>query len=205
VTSARRPYYGWVIVGVGALAVFGSSPGQTYVASVFVDPITRDTGWSRTLISGVYTLGSLTAAPAMFAVGQLLDRFGARAALSLVIILFGAAALAMNWVTHPFHLYVGFTFLRLLGQGSMTVIPTAMVALWFIRLRGRALSLTALGAVAGQAVFPPLVYLLITRMGWRTAWLVLAFGIWVVLLPPVLLLVRRDPESVGLRPDGSPP
>lgn len=192
------------IVGVGALAVFGSSPGQTYVASVFVDPIARDTGWSRTLISGVYTLGSLTAAPAMFLVGQLLDRVGARAALGLVVVLFGAAALAMTWVAHPFHLYVGFAFLRLLGQGSMTVVPTAMVALWFIRLRGRALSLTSLGAVAGQAVFPPLVLMLITRTDWRTAWVALAFVIWLLLLPPVLLLVRRDPESIGLRPDGDP-
>lgn len=49
----RRPYYGWVIVAVATLAVFMSSPGQTYVAAVFVDPIQQETGWSRTLISGL--------------------------------------------------------------------------------------------------------------------------------------------------------
>lgn len=56
--------------------------------------------------------------------------------------------------------------------------------------------------MAGQAVFPPLVYLLITLTDWRTAWLVLAVVIWVVLLPPALLLVRRTPEAMGLLPDG---
>lgn len=195
-------YYGWTILGVAIVAVFISSPGQTYVISVFIDPIQRDTGWSRTLVSGLYTAGSLTAAAGMFVVGRLMDRFGSRATLTMVSLLFGAAALWMSQVSQPFHLYVGFVFLRLLGQGSLTVVPTAMVALWFVRLRGRALSLTSLGAVAGQAAFPPLVYLLIAHMGWRTAWVVLAVVIWVVLVPPAFLLVRRTPESMGLLPDG---
>jgi len=72
-------------------------------------------------------------------------------------------------------------------------------------LRGRALALTSLGAVAGQALFPPLVHLLIARTDWRTAWVVLALVVWGLLLPPVLLFVRRTPESLGLLPDGDRP
>lgn len=65
--------------------------------------------------------------------------------------------------------------------------------------------MTLVGAIAGQAMFPPLVHLLIAKTDWRTAWVVQAVLIWVLLLPPVLLLVRRTPESMGLRPDGDPP
>jgi hypothetical protein len=49
---SKAPYHGWIILGVAMLAVFVSSPGQTYVVSVFVDPIPEETGWSRTAISG---------------------------------------------------------------------------------------------------------------------------------------------------------
>ena len=186
------------------LAVFVSSPGQTYVVSVFVGPIERDTGWSRTLISGLYTAGSLTAAATILLVGRLMDRFGARATLTGAGLALGLAAVWMSRVDSPFDLYLGFALLRLLGQGALTVVPTSMAALWFVRLRGRALALTSLGAIAGQAVFPPLVHLLVVRTEWRAAWMVLALVVWGLLLP-ALLLVRRSPESMGLLPDGDAP
>lgn len=203
--SPRRPYYGWTILAVAVLGVFVSSPGQTYVVSVFVDPIQRETGWSRTLISSLYTTASLTAAAGMIVVGRLMDRFGARATLTGVTLAFGLAAIWMSRVAQPLDLYIGFVLLRLLGQGALTVVPTAMVALWFVRLRGRALSLVSLGAVAGQGLFPPVVHLLIAGTDWRTAWVLLAMVVWVLLLPPVVILVRPTPESMGLRPDGDAP
>jgi MFS family permease len=86
-------------VAVATLAVFMSSPGQTYVAAVFVDPMQQETGWSRTLISGLYTAGSLTAAAGMFLVGRLMDRRGPRLTLAAVGGLFGLTALAMSRVT----------------------------------------------------------------------------------------------------------
>jgi MFS family permease len=202
--APSRPYYGWIILSVAMLAVFVSSPGQTYVVSVFVGPIERDTGWSRTLISGLYTAGSLTAAAAILLVGRLMDRFGARATLTGAGLALGLATLWMSRVDSPFDLYLGFALLRLFGQGALTVVPTAMVALWFVRLRGRALALTSLGAIAGQAVFPPVVHLLVVRTDWRTAWMVLALVVW-GLLVPALLFVRRSPESIGLLPDGEVP
>ncbi len=82
------------------------------------------------------------------------------------------------------------------------LIPTTLVALWFVRFRGRVMALNSLGLVASQAVFPPIILLLITAFGWRSAWIVLALLVWGVLLLPAILLVRRSPESVGLLPDG---
>jgi len=99
-------------------------------------------------------------------------------------------------------LYVGFAAIRTLGQGSLTLIPTTLVALWFVRFRGRVMALNSLGAVAGQAAFPPIILLLISMFGWRSTWVALALLVWGVLLLPAILLVRKSPESVGLLPDG---
>ncbi|MCH8087840.1 MAG: MFS transporter [Chloroflexi bacterium] len=195
-------YYGWVVLAVAGLGLYISGPGQTYSVSLFVDPIIEDTGWSRTLVSGLYSAGSFTAAAGMLLVGRMLDRFGARVMFTVIGVLFGFAALLMSLVNSPFLLYLGFASIRMLGQGSLTLISTTLVAIWFVRNRGRAISLCSLGSVASQASLPLLIHFLITRLEWRGAWVVLAFLIWGVLLPPALLLVRRSPEHIGLLPDG---
>ena len=202
--AARLPFfYGWVVLGVTSVALFVSGPGQTYSVSIFVDPIIEDMGWSRTMVSGLYTAGSFTAAMVLILVGRLLDRFGARIVLVGVAVLFGFATMLMSQVNHPAELYLGFAAIRALGQGSMMLAGTTLVALWFVRMRGRAMALATMGAVASQAGFPPLVHFLITRLDWRDAWIALGFLIWAAI--PVLLLARRSPESLGLRPDGASP
>jgi len=44
-------FYGWIILAVSALAIFISSPGQTFSVSIFVDHIIADLGLSA--VSGV--------------------------------------------------------------------------------------------------------------------------------------------------------
>ena len=141
----------------------------------------------------------------MILAGRLLDRYGARLMMTAVAILFGFAAIWMSSLTHPVQLAVGFVAIRTLGQGSLTFMPTTLVSLWFIRWRGKATAICTLGGALSFATFPILIHTLITNAGWRNAWLVLASIIWIVLIPPAALLIRRNPESVGLLPDGQPP
>ena len=200
---ARTPFfYGWAILPTAALALFVSGHGQMFSVSVFVDPLIEEFEWSRTYVSGLYMAGSLTVAGAMFGVGWLLDRFGARVMLTIIGLLMGLAAVWMSTVNNPLELYVGFAGLRLSGQGSLTLIPTTLVAVWFVRKRGKAMAFAGLGMLAGQATSPPLIHLLISNYGWRGAWVGLAILVWAVLLPVAVLLVRRSPVSIGLRPDG---
>jgi cyanate permease len=81
----------------------------------------------------------------------------------------------------------------------------AAVARWFVRKRGRALGIATAGISAGGIVFAPLAQQLIARFGWRTAFAVLGVLIAVLVLPPVVTLMRRDPADLGLLPDGEPP
>ncbi len=202
----RLPFfYGWIILAVGALGIFLSGPGQTYVVSIFVDPIIQDLGWSRTLMSGLYTGGSLTAALIVPWVGKLLDRYGSRVVLPAVAALFGIATFYLSSVSTPMQMFLGIVAIRSLGQGSLVLISTTLVAMWFVRQRGRAIALSSLASPASQATLPLLVHALISQAGWRQTWLYLGLIIWIGLIPIALLLVRRSPESVGMLPDGDPP
>ncbi|MDP6451715.1 MAG: MFS transporter [SAR202 cluster bacterium] len=195
-------YYGWIILIAGGLALFTSAPGQTYVVSVFIDPMIEDLGWSRNLYSSLYTGGSLTAALAVPFIGRLLDRFGGRIMLTAVAMAFGVATVLIGSVASPIHLFLGFVAIRALGQGSLQLISTTLVAMWFIRRRGRAMALMALASPMSQAAFPVVAFFLISTWGWRNAWVILGAIIWIVLIPVGIILVRRSPESVGLEPDG---
>ena len=160
--TTRLPFfYGWVILGVTGLGMFTSGPGQTYTVSVFVNPIIEDLGWSRTSVSGLYTTGSLTAAAAMFLVGRLLDQYG-RAG--------GAAGRSGHLWVRPDIYRPSVSAVAPLrgvrpypdpGPGISYPDPTTLIAVWFVRLRGRVMALNSLGAVASQAAFPPLIHLLI--------------------------------------------
>ena len=185
--------------------MFVSGPGQTFSFSVFVEPMRQELGLSQTAFAALYTAGSLTAALAMVLVGRLLDRLGARVMLTTVGLLFGFAVLAMSRVGNEAELYVGITVVRLLGQGALNLIPTTLVAIWFIRWRGRVIALSSLGSAASQAAFPPFIILLIATLGWRDAWITLSLVVWAAIVLPSALLVRRSPESVQLLPDGDRP
>ncbi|MBM3944295.1 MAG: MFS transporter [SAR202 cluster bacterium] len=199
----RLPFnYGWAIAAVSGIGVFMSSPGQTHVVSIFVDPIIEETGWSRTLVSGLYSAGSISAIVGAVLAGRAFDRFGARISLTATAALFGLAAFLMGKITTPMQLFFGFFAIRSLGQTAMTLIPTSMVSIWFVRLRGRATAFTMLAGPAGQAAFPPILQAVISGSDWRSAWTLMGVAIWAVMLSLAIFLVRRTPESIGLLPDG---
>jgi len=195
-------FYGWVILFVAALAHFASAPGQTYVSSIFIDPMIDDLGWSRTTFSSFYTAGSLTAAIFMVSAGKALDKFGARKTLTTLCLTMFLATFWMSAVDSLWKLFIGYALLRTIGQGSFGLVATTMVSTWFIRIRGRATAISSIGGAASLALFPFIVHILIERFDWRNTWLILGLVVLIVLLFPALVLIRRSPEAVGLRPDG---
>lgn len=198
-------YYGWIIVAMGALGIFFSGPGQTYSISVFIDYYIKDFGWTRSLVSSIYSGATLLAGLLLFLVGRFVDRAGQRKMTLIAGILLGLACFWNSAVTGPVMLFVGFFMLRLFGQGSMTLIPNTLVPQWFILKRGRALSFMAIGSFLSSAVFPSVNAWMITEWGWPTAWRVWGFILCLLFVPLASFFIRNKPEDIGLLPDNAPP
>jgi MFS family permease len=194
-------FYGWYIVGIAALGVFFSGPGQTYSVSVFIDAYIHDFGWGRSEVSSIYSAATLTAGLCMFFVGRLIDRFGQRTMMVTVSMLLGFACLWNSLVANLIMLFIGFLLLRILGQGSMTLIPNTLVPQWFIVNRGKALSYMAIGGFASSALFPVVNAWMLEEFGWRFSWTVWGVILIVIVAPLMLFFVRNKPEEVGLLPD----
>ncbi|ESU31554.1 hypothetical protein G3A_16110 [Bacillus sp. 17376] len=198
-------YYGWVIVFIAGLGVFFSGPGQTYSVSVFIDSYIKDFGWSRSHVSAVYSLATLAAGVCMFFVGRFVDKWGQRKMSVIVGIGLALASFWNSMVVNTAMLFIGFFLLRILGQGSMTLIPNTLVPQWFITKRGKAMSFMAIGGFASSAVFPPLNAWLVANWGWSFSWKVWGILLLVVFVPLAYFLIRNKPEDIGEHPDGIKP
>lgn len=198
-------YYGWVIVFIAGLGVFFSGPGQTYSVSVFIDSYIKDFGWSRSHVSAVYSLATLAAAVCMFFVGRFVDKWGQRKMSVIVGIGLALASFWNSMVVNTAMLFIGFFLIRVLGQGSMSLIPNTLVPQWFITKRGKAMSLMAIGGFANSAALPPLNAWLVANWGWSFSWKVWGVLLLVIYVPLAYFLIRNKPEDIGEYPDGVKP
>lgn len=195
-------YYGWVIVFIAALSHFFSGPGQTFSNAIFIDAYIEEFGWSRSTVSAIYSAATLLAGLLLFVVGRFVDRLGSRLMAVVVSLLLGMSAVYNGFVFNAWMLFFGFFLVRLFGQGSMTLIPNALVPQWFIERRGRALSIAAIGGMTGSALLPIINVWLLDAFGWRASWQILGMSVILLYTPVAWLLIRNRPEEMGLVPDG---
>ncbi len=195
-------FYGWPILAVAALAMFGTGPGQSHLIGLFFDPMQAELGLSRTQISTAYGSATLIAALLLPRMGKLIDKFGPARMIWFIIPGVGLAAVATGLATGWLYLAFAFGALRFLGQGSLMMNCANITSQWFDRKRGFALGIMALGFPISIAIHPPLTQWLIAELGWRDAWIALGIITTLTLLPPALLFLHNRPEDVGLQPDG---
>jgi len=188
--STRR---GWIVLATTFVTLVVTY-GAWYSYAVFLVALLREFGWSRSLVSGAFSLFVLT--HGMFApvVGALLRRVGPRVVISVGSIVMGAGlwltAETMAW----WHLYLGFGGIAAIGMGMTAWVPSVvLISGWFPHRVGTAIGIVSAGIGVGIFGLVPLTQLMIDWWGWRWAYRVLALLIigWVV---PATLLLIRDPR-----------
>lgn len=200
--AASPVYFGWFVVLAGSIGMAMTLPGQTAGISLFIDSFIADLGLSRTAVSVAYTLATLTGALLLPFVGRAIDRFGPRASVIAIALIFAATTFFMGRVVGIVTLFVGFALTRAVAPGALSLVSQNAVNLWFIRRRGAAVGVLGVGLAAGTAVFPTLIEHLLAQYDWRTVFDMVGAALLLILLPVGALLYRGQPERYGLAPDG---
>lgn len=202
--AARTPFfYGWAVLACLCCAGFARQGPAVSTLSVFVEPLTRDFGWSRTALSGAVSLGGILAAIISPKIGLFLDRAGSRLVLCYAVLTTGAALLALSLTSSLAMFYILFCFARMNWASPFELGIYGAVNNWFVVRRQFATSVATLAQMAGLVTMPILAELAMLRWSWRAGWVAIgALTLVVGFLPTWLLLVRR-PEDVGLHPDGT--
>ena len=205
-SEASRPprfFYGWVVVAVMATTGALSMALGALNFGLFVRPMGDDLGIGRSVFGWAQSArqaGSAVTAPV---VGTLLDRFGARVLLAVAGASAGVAALALGLIDQGWQLVALFTLMGVVSlNGPGALVTTVPVTRWFVRSRGRALAFATIGTPLGGLIFVPLTQVLIDLYGWRSAWMILGAVGGGLIVPLALIFVRRQPEDLGLPPDG---
>ena len=169
---------------------FYSSIGQTFLVGVFGPAIQSDFNLSHTTWGTMYMIGTLASGAVLTWSGSLIDRFRlpvyALSVCGLIVMACGLTA----FVSGPVGLVLCIFLLRHSGQGLASHTAMTSMTRYFVKNRGRAISIASLGETTGQAVLPFLALATITAIGWR--WTYGWFGIIIAITsaPTILRLLR---------------
>lgn len=199
-----RIYHGWVILAALSITEPISWGILYYAITVFFKPMEGDLGWSRSQMTGAFSLSLLIAGVAGVPIGRLLDRHGPRWIMTAGSV--GATLLVLAW--SRVHTLAAF-YLIWAGIGlvmAAVFYEPAFVAVanWFARHRSKALTALTFGGGFASVIFIPLAAWLVDAHGWRAALVVLAVILGAVTIPLHALTLRRRPADLGLEIDGEP-
>lgn len=196
-------FYGWVIV-IAAFIGIALTAGISNTQGVFFKPLLEDFGWTRATVAGAFALASIIAAMISPLIGQLADKVGPVIMVGVCGLFTGGTYLLLSVSNTLWQFYLILAIFMALGNSANfgSVGPT--ISRWFVTRRGLAQGIVQSGAGLGTIIFPPLATYLILTHNWRYAYVVLGLLI-LVLVGSMSFIYRRNPEGMGLRPDGKAP
>jgi MFS family permease len=191
----RLAYPGWrvaVVCHIGVLTGFATV--FIYSFSFMVKPLGQAFGWDREQIARAFSLAAISVAIFSPFIGKLFDRFDPRKLITGFMAAFGLGMGALAFLTpHLWQLYANAVLIGIAGTGTYQLGYARVIAAWFERRLGAALSIVVAGSGVGSFVVPPLVAHLLATYGWRATYLGLA-ALPLLVGTPLTLLFARTPK-----------
>lgn len=182
------------LLAFGLLMTCLSGYGQTYLLALYVPYLIEEFTLQNAQISVYYMVATIASALLLPQIGKYIDQISLKKYTLLATMIFLMALVLMSFNTYWFLLPVAFFGLRIAGQGLFSHIAITSMSKYFLKGRGKAISLASLGHPFGQAALPILVVALINLFGWRQSLLVNAAI--VVLVVPIYLYFFIDEKNL---------
>ena len=193
--TAKPWYHGWNIVAVCIIAQAAGLGVMANCFSFFLED------WSRAFAVPVSTMVlaiTLFSFPCAFlapVAGWAVGRFSVSRTILVGMIVIAVSYAAIGFATQAWHVIAIYTLLLPVGITFSSSIPAqSLVSRWFVRRRGLAFSLSAIGLVAAGVGYPPLVVRLMETVGWRWTWWVFAAFNLVAVCALILWVLRDSPR-----------
>jgi MFS family permease len=199
-----RYFHGWNVLGATFVMAFFSFGLGFYGVSVYAASLQRAHGWSASAVSAPVTVYYVAGALLTSSIGAVYERFGPRAVVTGGGIAMAAGVAALGVATQRWHLYPTFLVMSL-GWASMSgAAINIILAPWWARRRGLAVSIAFNGATLGGVFVAPALVPLIRTLGLARALQVAGLVLVAVLTAVAVGVLRRGPEEFGCGPDGGP-
>ncbi len=197
-----RFHYSYYIVASSFIVLFFNSGARLSIGVVF-KPILGEFGWNRSAISMAFFLNMAVFALSLILVGMLYDRYGPKWIIIISTIFLSGGYILISLINSFWQFFVSYGFIAAIGLGgtSATLI-SVLTSKWFQKSRGLAVSLALSGNCLGQFVLIPLFNIVVLQYSWRVLYFYLSLVMLVVNITIALLVIRKDPEVIGVKPFG---
>ena len=200
----RTPfYYGWLILGMSSMATFAASGVSQVVLGGIQVYISDDTGWDPSTLSYAATAGTWLSGLIAPVIGRMADRYGPRWLMSSGLLVAGVCFLLLAGVSAVWQFYAAYVVARAVSNPVLIgLVPRTAAVNFFRRRRNIALAMVSTFRPIAGAINIQLFALITLSQSWREGFRYLGF-FSLALIIPVILLMRRRPEDIGLQPDGA--
>jgi MFS family permease len=202
--SRTRFYYGWVMVGLAALAMVGTLPGRTQGLGLITESLLKDLQLDRVAFAEMNLWATLLGSLCCIGVGRLQDQVGTRVVLTAIAALLGLVVLGMSVTTGVAGMFGLLVLSRGLGQSALSVVSVTMVGQWFRGRLNLAMGIFSVALSMGFMTAFPLIGGIVVSEGWRTAWATIGWCLLPGLAAVAWWLARRGPEECGLAWENDP-
>jgi len=168
-------YYGWRVVLAACLGVMGGFGSLfVYTFTVFVKPLGAEFGWNRESVSLGFAIAAMT-------VGLSSPLIGRRRVILPCMTVFGCGVASLALVRSGlWQFYATCFIIGVVGNGAAHLAYARSISTWFQRRLGVALAFVMVGAGLGAMILPVVAQSIVSRSGWRAAYV--SLGILALLL-----------------------
>ena len=198
-------YYGWFVLALSSCATFAATGSSQVVIGGVQDFIFEDMGWTRSTIALAATLGTWASGLLSPIVGKLADKYGPRWLMPMGLIIAGLAFFFLSGADSVLQFYVAYVIGRAISNPVLIgIVPRTIAVNFFRRKRNIVVAISSTIRPVTGAINIMLFSLVASRSGWRIGFQYLGV-LSLLLVIPLLWLLRRSPEDIGLLPDGLEP
>lgn len=198
----KQKVYPWLIVVAWAFISAGSIELILIGGTNFFKAVSDGIGSPVSAIALMMTVCTITLTFAAPVAGRLFPKIDSRILLTAMglIVIVGYAQLSFGQATWQWWL-AGLLY-GIGGSGIFIIGAPIFISNWFQKRTGFAVGLYGMLLAILSAILNPIIAAVISSVGWRSAYLVLAVVAAVMILPWTLFVVRFRPEDLGLVPFG---
>ncbi len=204
-SSKQGFHYGFVILAMGTLVVFGALGLARFSYTLLLPPMQTALEMDNTQAGALATANLVGYLFLSLLGGALASHYGPRAVIAVGLTVAGVG-MVLTGFANSLPSAAGWRMMTGVGSGASNVPVMALLAAWFVpRRRGLAAGVAVAGSSLALILLGPTVPKLLVAQGadgWRVCWWIFG-GATLALAAGSLLLLRNRPSEMGLQSLGA--
>lgn len=198
----KKIHYAWWILLALCIIVGLGKGGLNNSSGLFLSPITKELGIGMGSLSLYFSVSAIVTMVFLPVGGKLMAKYDTRLLLSVAIVLQAGAFAMFSLMNSVWGWYIFAVPLAVGGVFITVIAGPVLINQWFKKNNGLALGIMSAAGGALGAISQPIIGNLIANQGWRTSYVIVGITIIIIVVPIILLFIKKLPQDKGLLPYG---